>query len=140
MIRFIYKINFKIHNKKTLKIWIKQLFTEEKKYIGNINLIFCSDIYILKINKKYLNHNFYTDVITFNYVRNNIIDGDTFISIDIVKHNSKLYGEYIHKELYRVISHSLLHLIGYNDITNEQKIIMKQKEDFYINLLLNYIE
>lgn len=101
--------------------------------IGNISLIFCSDNYLLDINIKYLNHNYFTDIITFNYVEGEIISGDLFISIDRVKENAIEFETMWIKELYRVIFHGLLHLIGYNDKTEEEKKIMKIKEDLYLS-------
>ena len=112
---------------------IKYLINNEIKKTGNISLIFCSDNYLLDINIKYLNHNYFTDIITFNYVEGEIISGDLFISIDRVKENAIEFETMWIKELYRVIFHGLLHLIGYNDKTEEEKKIMRIKEDLYLS-------
>lgn len=112
---------------------IKYLINNEIKKTGNISLIFCSDNYLLDINIKYLNHNYFTDIITFNYVEGEIISGDLFISIDRVKENAIEFETIWIKELYRVIFHGLLHLIGYNDKTEEEKKIMRIKEDLYLS-------
>jgi rRNA maturation RNase YbeY len=119
----------------TLKKWIEDTIIAENKTPGTINYIFCSDPYILKINIDYLNHNYYTDIITFNYCANNIISGDIFISLDTVKSNAKEYNQTFEKELQRVIIHGVLHLLGYNDKTESELFEMRQKEDFYLNLL-----
>jgi len=111
---------------------VKYLINNEIKEVGIISLIFCSDNYLLDINIKYLNHNYFTDIITFNYVEGELISGDLFISIDRVKENALEFETIWIKELYRVIFHGLLHLIGYNDKTEEDKVIMKEKEDLYL--------
>ena len=119
----------KLHLKKS----INYLILSELKKEGNISLIFCSDRYLLEINNNFLKHNYFTDIITFNYVEGNIISGDLFISAERVKENAKEFNTIWIKELYRVIFHGLLHLIGYNDKTEEEKIIMREKEDFYLS-------
>jgi probable rRNA maturation factor len=90
----------------------------------------------LEINIEYLKHNYYTDIITFNYVEGNIISGDLFISVDRVKENSTEFNTSLIKELYRVIFHGILHLIGYNDKTEEEQKIMRGKEDLYLVKLI----
>jgi len=117
---------------KTIKKYLKLLITSELKEFGEITLVFCSDSYLLDINKKYLNHNYFTDIITFNYVNENIISGDLFISIDRIRENANEYGITVVNELYRVIFHGVLHLIGYNDKTDDEKKIMREKEDYYL--------
>jgi probable rRNA maturation factor len=116
-----------------LKNHIKKLINSEIKRVGDISLILCSDKYLLDINIEYLKHNSYTDIITFNYVEGNIISGDLFISVDRVKENSTEFNTSLIKELYRVIFHGILHLIGYNDKTEEEQKIMRGKEDLYLS-------
>lgn len=87
------------------------------------------------INKKYLNHNFYTDVIAFNYVREAKISGDIFLSIDRIKENSLKWGGSFEKELYRVMIHGVLHLLSYKDKYHTNKFLMRNKENFYLDLL-----
>ena len=106
----------------------------ETKSVGNLSFIFCSDEYLLKINKQYLTHNFYTDVISFDYTKENLVSGDIYISIDRVKENAKIFSSSIKDELHRIIIHGLLHLFGYSDKTTRLKAIMKDKEDFYLSL------
>lgn len=117
---------------KTILNKIGKMCHEENREIGDLNIIFCSDDYIYKMNKEYLEHDYYTDVISFNYNENNIINGDIFISIDTVSFNANKYNVSFENELYRVMIHGVLHLIGYNDKTNKEKTIMKSKEDYYL--------
>ncbi len=111
----------------------KYLINNEIRKTGDISLIFCSDKYLLDININYLNHNYYTDIITFNYVEGDVISGDLFISVDRVKENAVEFDAIFIKELYRVVFHGLLHLVGYNDKTKEEKKIMREKEDLYLS-------
>ena len=112
---------------------VKSLIISENRKHGEISIILCSDKYLLNINIEYLKHNYYTDIITFNYVEGNTISGDLFISIDRVKENSEQFNTSFTRELYRVIFHGLLHLAGYNDKTDEEKKIMRGKEDLYLS-------
>ena len=98
-------------------------------------MFFCSDNYLLKINQDYLKHDTYTDVITFNYVEENVISGDIFISIDRIKENASKVGIDFNMELARVAIHGILHLIGYNDKSSEETQEIRAKEDFYLTLL-----
>jgi probable rRNA maturation factor len=116
-----------------LRKHIKNLINSEKKSAGEISLILCSDKYLLDINIEYLKHNYYTDILTFNYVEGNIISGDLFISVDRVNENSIKFNTSMIQELYRVVFHGILHLIGYNDKTEEEQKIMRGKEDLYLS-------
>ena len=118
--------------KNTIKKHIKNLINSELKVFGELSIVFCSDEYLLKMNKQYLNHDYYTDIITFNYVEGNTISGDLFISVDRTHENAINYKKEPHNELIRVIFHGILHLVGYNDKTDEEKKIMKEKEEFYL--------
>ncbi|PKO97451.1 MAG: rRNA maturation RNase YbeY [Bacteroidetes bacterium HGW-Bacteroidetes-7] len=106
--------------------------------VGDINIIFCSDSYILDINNKYLKHNYYTDVITFDYCEGKFLNGDIIISIDTVRVNANLYKSTFDNELHRVIIHAVLHLMGYKDKTKKEKEIMRDAEDKAL-LLINPI-
>ncbi|HSH20054.1 MAG TPA: rRNA maturation RNase YbeY [Draconibacterium sp.] len=119
--------------KRNISEYIKVLIDNELKESGEISIIFCSDKYLLEINTEYLQHNFFTDIITFNYVEGNIISGDLFISSERVKENAAQYGASFIMELYRVIFHGVLHLVGYNDKTENEKKIMREKEDYYLS-------
>ena len=122
-------------NKKYLNSCINYLILNELKEIGEISVVFCSDDYLLKMNEQYLNHDYYTDIITFDYVENSLISGDLFISIDRVKENAIKFAAPFIKELYRVVFHGVLHLVGYKDKTSEEKAEMRNKEDFYLKMV-----
>ncbi len=115
-----------------LKSHIRELIEEEQKICGEISIILCSDEYLLKMNREYLNHDYYTDIVTFNYVEKNIISGDLFISIERVRENAAIYSAGFDEELYRIVSHGILHLSGYNDITEEEKALIRKKENYYL--------
>lgn len=111
-----------------LKKWIISEIELRGFKLGNINYIFCSDEYILEMNKKHLNHDYYTDIITFNNCENDIISGDLYISVDRIKENSVLLGTH-DAEYYRVIIHGILHLCGFNDDSLEETEEMRKQED-----------
>ncbi|WP_185858049.1 rRNA maturation RNase YbeY [Blattabacterium cuenoti] len=135
MIKFFYEIpNFHIKKESYLINKICILLNNEGMYIGNINYIFCNDNFLLYMNKKYLKKNFYTDVLAFNYSVRKFISGDIFISVDRVYDNSKQWNQFFMYELKRVMIHAVLHFLGYNDHNYIDKIIMKKKEEFYLNL------
>ncbi len=115
-----------------LENWITQTIKQEEKLVGEINIINCSDEYLLEINKKYLNHNYYTDVITFDYVVDNIVSGDIFISEDRIKDNANEMSNPTQDEFLRVIIHGVLHLCGYDDQTTQEIKIMREKENHYL--------
>lgn len=131
---FTQEISFKFTGKLSCRSWIKEIinnrdFNKSDLKPGDINIIFCSDDYLLKLNNQYLKHNHYTDVITFDSSDNKRISGDIFISIDSVKNNSKEYKCEFIDELHRVIIHGVLHLLGFNDSNEEQRKQMRDRED-----------
>ena len=135
MIRFFSEdVIFDFNQKLLTKRWLKLVAESEHRNIGDINIIFCSDPYILDINMKYLQHDYYTDIITFDYCESDILSGDLFISIDSVRDNSSEFSSSFNDELNRVIVHGLLHLIGYDDHNDEDIAVMRSKEDFYLCL------
>lgn len=120
------------------KKWIRACLVKEQQEFECVNFIFCSDVYLQELNKKYLNKSYLTDVISFNFTagaNNNLLSGDIFISVDRVRENKVLYKTIFAKELQRVMIHGVLHLIGYHDSTDKEKEIMTLKENLYINLL-----
>ena len=126
-------IDFNFKKSLPLRNTIKSIVTDVKKNIGIINIIFTSDNYLLEINKKYLEHYYLTDVITFADNLKDYINGDIYISIDTVKTNSINYSNNnFEKELNRVIIHGVLHLIGFTDKNDVEKGIMRKKEDYYL--------
>ena len=133
---FSEQINFNLHEEEQIRIWINKMAETHDKNITTINYIFCSDKYLLKINQKYLNHDDYTDIITFNNSDNlNEIEGDIFISVERVKDNAHKAQQNFNDELRRVIIHGLLHLIGFNDSNKEERKIIRKKEDNCLFLL-----
>lgn len=125
---------FKFNCRRLNNSWLKTVAESEIKRIGNVNIIFCSDKYILDINQKYLQHYYYTDIITFDYCEGKYLSGDLFISVDSVRENAIEYGTEFKEELNRVIVHGLLHLIGYDDHTPEDQKVMRQKENYYLEV------
>lgn len=121
--------------KQKIKLWIKEVISLYDKKIGEIAFIFVNDEKILELNKQYLKHDYYTDIITFDYSEVNLISGDIFISLDTVKSNSdELNIDYKH-ELHRILIHGILHLCGQGDKTPELRAIMTEKENMALNLL-----
>lgn len=133
--------NYKLKHKRSLSNWINQVVHLENSNfsVGNINVVFCDDEYVLDINKQFLNHNYYTDIITFDYCENTLISGDLMISIDTVKSNAKEYDVPFIEELYRVIAHGVLHLLGYKDSTENEKSEMRVAENNALILLKSII-
>ena len=136
---FLQDIDFVFKHKRLNNSWLKLVAESEIKKLGNINIIFCSDNYILDVNVKYLGHDYFTDIITFDYCEKDILSGDLFISIDTVRDNAEFYKTEFNDELNRVIVHGLLHLIVYDDHTPEEQKIMREKENYYLELR-NHIE
>jgi probable rRNA maturation factor len=122
-------ISFNLKNKAALKSWIKSIAQKEKKETGNLNYTFTSDEGLLKINVQYLNHNTYTDIITFDYSEGKIISGDIFISIDRIRENAEKFEVSFEEELHRVMIHGVLHLCGYKDKTKTDSDLMRKKEN-----------
>ena len=133
MIEFHYEIDFEIKDSERTSEWIEQLIIEEGKEMGEITYIFCNDKFLLERNQKYLNHDTLTDIITFDYCQGDIISSDIMISIDRVKENSTIFENSFSEELKRVMSHGILHLIGYDDYNEKDKEIMREKENYYMN-------
>ena len=126
---------FNLKDKKNIRELIKKICLEENKKLGFINCVFCSDNYLIEINNKYLQHDYFTDIITFDHSENKRnIEGDLYISVDRTKENAKKYKVDENTELIRVIIHGLLHLIGYKDKTKKEKALMSEKENKYLSL------
>ena len=126
--------SFAFKEKRLTSRWLKFVAQAEAKKLGDIGIIFCSDNYILDVNIKYLQHDYYTDIITFDYCDGDTLSGDLFISVDSVRENASFYGTEFPVELNRVIVHGLLHLIGYDDHTEEDIAVMRAKENYYLSL------
>ena len=135
MIRYFSEgIKFDFPGKLANNRWLRFVAEAEAKMIGDVNIIFCSDPYILDVNINYLGHDYYTDIITFDYVEGSVLSGDLFISIDSVRENASFYGAEFPVELRRVMVHGILHLIGYDDHTPDEQAEMRSKEDYYLSL------
>lgn len=115
--------------------WIKDIAAKHGKTIGEIAYIFCDDDKILEVNRQYLGHDYYTDIITFNYCEKDKLSGDIFVSIDTVKSNSETFNTDYYDELSRVIIHGILHLCGFNDKTDDESKEMRKQEDLAIAAL-----
>lgn len=143
MIKYnIEDIDFCLKQRRRLSAWINTVVLEESHrtdkvnglVLGDINFIFCSDEYLLKINKQFLNHDYYTDIITFDYSSDTLLSGDLFISVERVLENSKIYSTVFQEELRRVMIHGILHLIGYKDSTKEESQKMREAENSALSL------
>ncbi len=106
------------------------------KSAGDINFVYCSDEFLLNMNKKYLDHDYYTDIITFNYNEGEIISGDIFMSKDRIEENAEKFGENLKKEFIRICAHGILHLLGNEDGSEKEKELMKKKEEEFIKMVL----
>jgi probable rRNA maturation factor len=115
-----------------LKKWLDRVIENENFKTGEISIVFTSDEFLLSINREYLKHDYYTDVITFDYSTETIISGDILISVPRVKENAKLYNVEFIEELDRVILHGILHLLGYNDVNDQDISLMRSKETCYL--------
>lgn len=125
--------DFAFKGKAKNNLWLKMVAESEIRRIGDISIIFCSDNYILDINQRYLSHDYFTDIITFDYCEGDRLSGDLFISVDSVRENAAEYGTEFSEELNRVIVHGILHLIGYDDHTEEDIAVMRSKENYYLS-------
>ena len=126
-----------ITKKRILKKWIQQVISNHHKVVGEINYIFVSDEYILDVNKTYLNHNYFTDIITFNNNVGDVISSDIYISVDTVRSNAEEYNVSFEEELYRVVIHGILHLIGFDDTSDELQAEMTVQENKALTLFFN---
>lgn len=126
---FTEQTKFTIKNKTLIREWLSQIVRKHKKSIGEINIVFCSDDYLLKLNEQYLGHDTFTDIITFDFVEGKKISGDIFISVDRMKENSKLFHVEQTIEMHRLIVHGVLHLLSYEDDTPKNKKLMTAQEE-----------
>jgi rRNA maturation RNase YbeY len=134
-ISFQSNLKFDLDQKRILKSWIKNIIEQYSLKIGNINYLFTNDDFIKELNVKYLNHNYFTDILTFDYSSGNVISGDIVISIETVKSNSIIFSTTFKDELHRVMIHGVLHMIGFNDETLEEKLLMREREEEALKIL-----
>lgn len=137
MIRFFNEdVPYKLPQKQATRQWLKQQAEQEGYAVGDLNYIFCSDDYVLQVNRDYLQHDYYTDIITFDQSEEqDKIEGDIFISVDRVTDNATQLGVSAEQEMRRVLAHGLLHLCGYGDKTDEEQAHMRKKEEEWLNAL-----
>tara|TARA_X000000368_G_C22907556_1_gene657004 strand:+ start:362 stop:778 length:417 start_codon:yes stop_codon:yes gene_type:complete len=136
MIDFQYIESQKINNSKAISLWLIDVAKKEGKEIGELVYVLCKDNYLLKKNIQFLNHNTLTDVITFDYCKDGLINGDILISTERVEENSRKFNTDYLTELQRVMVHGLLHLLGYKDKSEEDVKIIREKENFYLNIFI----
>ena len=134
MIQFFFENIDEITLPPNTENWLKELIISEDKKPGEINYIFCNDDHLLQVNKDFLNHDYYTDVITFDYVKGKTISADIFVSLPRILDNSSTLSNAFNSELLRVLAHGVLHLCGYKDKTDEEITEMRQKEDYYLSI------
>lgn len=129
MIQFNYELDFVLDNEERASSWIENIITAEGCTLGEINYIFCNDEYLYKINVEFLQHDTFTDIISFDYTLGKTISGDIYISIDRVKENAEKFSVTFDNELHRVMIHGVLHYLGIKDKTEEEKKEMRNKEN-----------
>ncbi len=135
MIQFNYETDFKLNNEENTTSWIQKCIQTNEGSLGEINYIFCDDDYLHKINVEFLQHDTLTDIISFDYSLGKEVSGDIFISIERVKENASLFNVPFENELHRVIIHGVLHYLGYKDKTDNEKEIMRGKENECLEIL-----
>ncbi|WP_339660873.1 rRNA maturation RNase YbeY [Croceibacter atlanticus] len=128
MINFFTETEFTI-NEDELNSWLLSVIASEGKNLGEINYIFCDDAYLLSINQQYLNHDTYTDIISFDTSEGNNLSGDIFISVERIQENAQQFNVSVDDELKRVLAHGILHFCGYKDKTDDEAKLMREKED-----------
>ncbi|MBD0779721.1 rRNA maturation RNase YbeY [Maribacter sp. ANRC-HE7] len=134
MINFFYETDFILDSEPNYIHWLNRVVDSEAFSVGEINYIFCDDEYLLKVNQQYLNHDTYTDIITFDYREGDIISGDILISVERVRENANSFKGCFKTELLRVMAHGLLHIMDYNDKMEEDIKMMRSKEEEKIKL------
>lgn len=127
-------IKFQLADKQNIKRWIKEICTRQGKTVGQIGYLFCDDAYLLNVNREYLNHDTYTDIITFDYVEGDLISGDIMISVERVKENAAKFEVPFEQELHRVIIHGVLHLLGQEDKSEKDAAMMRKREEEALKL------
>ncbi|MEO7263684.1 MAG: rRNA maturation RNase YbeY [Ferruginibacter sp.] len=134
VIKFHFNSSVTLNNRNKLKLFISKIFKWEKTNATSLDIVFCDDEFLIDINRKFLNHDYYTDIISFNLNDDFFpVVGEIYISIDRVNANALTYNCSLTSELHRVIFHGVLHFCGFNDTTSGEKILMKAKEDLYLH-------
>lgn len=128
------QVPYSLKQIRAVRSWIHDMIQRENKKPGEIAIYLCSDEHLLEVNRTFLKHDTYTDIITFDYSEGNIVSGEIFVSIDRVRENAKEFNASVRDELHRVLIHGVLHLCGYGDKTPSEKAVMTDKEDFCLSL------
>ena len=132
---FTENLSYIIKGKRVLRKWIVKTIESEGKLAGEINVVVCDDEYLSELNYKYLKHNTLTDILTFPSVEEvGVVQGEIYLSLPRIRENAIIYNQTSEREFHRVMIHGVLHLIGYDDSTKREKNVMRQKEDFYLNV------
>ncbi len=134
MVQFFFENIEEITIPPLTKDWLQNLISSENKKLGEINYIFCDDEHLLQVNRDFLQHDYYTDVITFDYVKGKTISADIFVSLPRISDNAKSLSKGFNSELLRVLAHGVLHLCGYKDKTEDEILEMRSKEDYYLSV------
>ena len=127
--------DFRIRKSTIVKEWLENVIAKENFICGSIRIIFVDDKYLKSINQEFLEKDYYTDVITFDYSVKRVLEGEVYISIETIAENAGKYKQGFRNELLRVMVHGILHLTGYGDKSDEEKVVMRKKEDYYLNLI-----
>jgi rRNA maturation RNase YbeY len=135
MIQFNYETDFKLQNETKIQTWISSCIDTYGYTEGEINYIFCDDEYLLKLNVEFLEHDTFTDIISFDYTLGKLISGDIFISVERVRENAQNFNQSFDNELNRVIIHGILHYLGFKDKSKSDKLQMRSEEDTCLSLL-----
>ncbi len=133
-VQFNFQKPARLQNRVALKGFIKAIFQEEGRQLSNLGIIFCDDLFLLEINRSHLNHDYFTDIVTFDLTEAGFkaINAEIYISCDRVKENAEIFGTSFDQELHRVIFHGILHLCGYKDRSKVQKAVIRNKENYYL--------
>ncbi len=133
-INYNYETAFDLEKENDYSDWIYRIVRSENRELGDVSFIFCDDNHLLELNQKYLNHDTLTDIITFDYSEGKDVSGDIFISTERVQENAGIYGIEVGEELLRVMAHGVLHLMGYNDKSDDEVVEMRKKEEEKIKM------
>ena len=130
--------SFRFNSRRLTSRWIKEVVAHAELRLGDLSVVFCSDPYILDVNKQYLGHDYYTDIITFDYCEGDVLNGDLVISLDTIRTNAELFKKPYDEELHRVIIHGILHLCGLNDKGPGERELMEAAEDAALKLRIKH--
>lgn len=130
---FYKEIKFRLRKSKHIKCLLNAIASSNKMSVDQLNYVFVNKETILSVNKQFLNHDYYTDIITFDYTENNIISGEVYICFDVVKENAKIYNTLLFDEVLRVMIHGILHIVGFNDLNDEEKVTMREQENKWLS-------